>query len=167
VNRGSKISRTQTLIAGAAIATVAIAAPAFAFWTGAGAGTATATLDTPQALTLSPGGLGSEIFPGQSKSVATVASNPNPYPVEITSISLDVSEGTDGYGVDEAHVDCAPMFEFTAQTNGDEGWTVPPKVGSTPGELEIELQDALVMGLGASDSCQGARYAVYLQGDTS
>ena len=152
---------------GVAVATLAIAAPAVAFWTGTGAGSATATLDTPQALTLSPGGLGSEIYPGQVKSVATVASNPNPYPVEITSISLDAGEGTDGYGVDNAHTDCIPQFEFTPQSNGDEGWTVPAMSEGTPGELEIELQDALAMGLGASDSCQGARYDVYLTGETS
>jgi len=166
VNRRPTPSRMKILIAGIAIATVAATAPAVAFWTGTGTGTATGTLDTTQALTLSPGGPGNELFPGASTSVMTVASNPNPYPVEITSILLDTGEGTDGYGVDGAHTDCDPMFRFTGQTNGIEGWTVPAKAGSTPGELEIDLPGALAMGVGASDSCQGATYDVYLQGDS-
>ena len=94
----------------------------------------------------------------------TVVSNPNPYPVEISSISLDVGQGSSGFDVDAGHAGCVPMLDFTAQTNGGDGWTVPAKAGSTPGALSIEMPDALTMGLGASNDCQGAAFTVYLEG---
>ena len=85
--------RTTILAIGAFVATVGIAAGALGYWTGSGAGAATATLDSSQALDLSPGSPSTQVSPGRSAGVATVASNPNPYPVEISSISLDVEPG--------------------------------------------------------------------------
>jgi hypothetical protein len=160
-------SRTRILaiVAIASIAAIAgIAAGAFGYWTGAGSGTGTTTLQTSQALALSPGTPSTQISPGRIGGVATVASNPNPYPVKISAISLDAGQGSSGFGVDAGHSGCVPMFDFTVQTNGGDGWTVPAKAGSTPGELLIEMPAALSMGTGASNACQGAAFTVHLVG---
>ena len=60
--------------------------------------------------------------------------------------------------MDGGHSGCglAPL-SFTTQTNGGAGWTVP---GS--GSLPVTLTDALSMGTGAANACQGATFTVYL-----
>jgi hypothetical protein len=140
-----------------------ICAAAVAYWSAAGTGTAQTTLDNPQAVTLSAGTPGVQLAPNVAASVATVASNPNPYAVQINSISLDTAEGTNGFGVDAGHAGCdLSTLSFATPKNGGQGWTVPPKVGSTPGSLPIDMEQILTMSASASDACQGASFTVYL-----
>jgi hypothetical protein len=147
----------------AAAILVVLVAVALAYWTGAGSGAGTTTLDNPQALTLSPGTPSTNVSPGASAAVATVASNPNLYTVHITSISLDTAQGTGGFAVDGGHSGCVlSTLGFTTQTNGGSGWTVPAKVGSTNGSLSIQMTSALTMSAGAADACQGASFTVHL-----
>jgi hypothetical protein len=154
--------RALGLILAAAIV-FALVAAALSYWTAPGSGTATTTLPDPQALTLSPGTPGTQVSPGASAAVAAVASNPNPYQVQISSISLDTGQGTGGFGVDVGHSGCGlSTLGFSTQTNGGSGWTVPAKVGATPGSLSIAMPGSLTMGVGASDACQGATFTVYL-----
>jgi hypothetical protein len=156
--------RTKAVAIGGAIATIAIAAVAFGYWTGPASGTATTTLHSSQALAVSRGSPDTQIAPGRSAAVLTIASNSNPYPVEISSISLDVGQGSSGFEVDGGHSGCVPTLDFSVQTNNDDGWTIPALVGSTPGSLSIEMPGALTMGIGASNACQGAAFTVYLEG---
>ena len=147
----------------AAAILVVLVAVALAYWTGAGSGAGTTTLPNPQALTLSPGTPSTNVSPGASAAVATVASNPNLYTVHITSISLDTAQGTGGFAVDGGHSGCVlSTLGFTTQTNGGSGWTVPAKVGSTNGSLSIQMTSALTMSAGAADACQGASFTVHL-----
>lgn len=142
---------------------LALCAVSVAYWTGTGTGSATTTLDNPQAVTLSAGTPDTQLSPGAAATVASVASNPNPYAVTINSISLDTGQGTSGFGVDAGHGGCTlSTLGFTGQTNGGTGWTVPPMVASTPGSLSIEMGGALAMSAGASNACQGASFTVYL-----
>lgn len=141
---------------------LALCAVAVAYWTGTGTGSATTTLGNPLAVTLSPGTPDTQLSPDAAAAVATVASNPNPYPVHINSISLDTAQGTSGFGVDAGHPDCdLSTLEFQSPVNGSPGWTVPAMVGSTPGSLSIEM-DGLTMSADASNACQGANFTVYL-----
>jgi hypothetical protein len=142
---------------------VAVVAGAIAYWSGGGSGTSSTTLDDPRALTLSPGTPATQVSPGATSAVATVATNPNPYPVEIGSITLDSGQGTGGFGVDAGHSGCGlSTLTFATQTNAGAGWTVPARVGSTDGSLSISMPSSLGMSTGAADACQGATFTVYL-----
>jgi hypothetical protein len=147
---------------GAALAgaiAIALTVAAVAFWSASGSGSAVATLGNPQALTLSVGTPSTQASPGASAAVAAVASNPNSYPVQVSSISLDTSLGNGGFGVDGGHSGCSlATLGFTSQNNGGSGWTVPANAGS----FSIAMPGALTMGAAAADACQGATFTVHL-----
>ncbi len=85
--------------------------------------------------------------------------NPNAAQIRVGSLALDTSQGTGGFAVDGAHSACGlATLSFTTQTNGGAGWTVP---GS--GALPVTLTNALSMGNGAANACQGAAFTVYLK----
>jgi hypothetical protein len=136
---------------------------AFAFWQGAGHGTATATLGSPIQLTLTPGVAEAQLVPGDNSSVDVIATNPNPYFVQIRSLTLDTSVGAAGFDVDAGHSGCGTSaIHFVPQSNGGGGWNVPPKVAQVNGTLEIGMADALHMDLNAASACQNAIFTVHL-----
>ena len=143
---------------------VCLIAGAIGYWSAVGAGIATTTADNPESLVLNEGSPETQISPGRSAGVAALATNPNPYEVRISSISLDAGRGTGGFEVDPGHAGCDPaVLSFSPQNNGGGGWTVPAMEGSTPGSLVIEMPDALAMSSSAADACQGAALTVYLE----
>jgi hypothetical protein len=160
--RGFAFRRSKGLIVATAIF-IALVAAAIPYWTGGGSGTASATLDNPQVITLSAGTPSDEASPGETAEVAAVATNPNPYTVHISSISLDTARGTGGFDVDAGHSGCnVSALSFATQTNGGVGWTVPARVGMTNGSLSIAMNGSLTMSVGAANACQGASFTVYL-----
>jgi hypothetical protein len=163
MNRPSITRTLAGLVAAAALA--ALAASAFAFWTGSGAGAGQARVADPLPLALSPGTPQALLFPGTGGNVgvSTIATNPNPYVVHVTSLGLDAGAGTGGFGIDAAHSGCAPSsLHFAAQNNGGDGWDVPPKSGAADGALPIDMDDALTMDASAANACQGAVFTVHL-----
>jgi hypothetical protein len=155
--------RGRTLVVAAAILILLVSA-ALSYWTATGSGTASTTLANPQNIALSAGASDDQVSPGESAEVAAVATNPNDYEVQISSITLDTGRGTAGFDVDPAHSGCDPSaLSFTTQDNGGAGWTVPPRVGETDGSLSIEMANALTMSAGADNACQGADFTVYLK----
>jgi hypothetical protein len=133
---------------------------AWAYWTANGTGHGSATTAVAEKLTLSPGVITSELYPGGSGDVFVVASNPNDFAMAIGSLSLDPTQGTGGFAVDPDHDGCAVgALSFTTQTTG---WSVPARSGSTDGTLPITLPGALSMSIDAANACQGATITVYL-----
>ena len=154
--------RGRGLKIAAAIA-LTLAAGAAGYWTTTGSGAGATTLDSPQAMTWSAGTPTTQVSPGATSAVATVATNQNTNTVHVNSISLDTAQGTGGFAVDGGHSGCAlSALSFTTQTNGGSGWTVPAKVGATPGTLTIQMPGALSMNTGAANACQGASFTVYI-----
>jgi hypothetical protein len=148
-----------------AVAILVGAAAAFAYWSGSGSGTATTTLADTLDLSFEPGIPTAQLYPGGDSGVAIVAINPNPYFVEIGSLSLDTDDGPP-FEVDAAHSGCdLPALSFVTQDNGGSGWQIPPRAGTTDGELTIDMADALVMSSGASNACQGATFTVHLEAE--
>lgn len=141
-----------------AAVTLLAAGVAAAYWSITGGGSATAATGSTSALTLTPAAPTAELFPGGQASVVLTVTNPNPGPVRVGSLALDTSQGTGGFAVDGGHSGCglAPL-SFVTQTNGGAGWTVP---GS--GMLSVTLTNALSLGTGADNACQGATFSVYL-----
>lgn len=153
----SRIFGVRVMIVGL-VAVLVVSAVAYAAWTSNGSGTGTATAGTASGVTLSNGTAGTLLVPNGSADVATVVANPNAYNVQVSSIALDTSQGTNGFSVDAGHSACnLSSLSFTTQTNGGSGWTV-----NANGNLNVDLTGAISMSNAADDSCQGAAFTVYL-----
>jgi hypothetical protein len=142
-----------------------VAGVAFAFFTSTGSGSGTgSTQSSAQAVTIASGTPSSPLFPGGSGSVAVDITNPNNFRVKINSLVLDTSQGTNGFDVDSGHSTCdTSVLHFTTQDNSAAGWFVPAKVGSTNGDLPLDLAGALSMDSSAANACQGASFTVHLK----
>jgi hypothetical protein len=139
-------------------------AGALAYWEGSGSGGATTVLADTQSLSLTPGTLTAELSPGGDATVAIVASNPNPYFVQIGSIVLDTAGGP-AFAVDPAHSGCnVAALSFVPQDDEGSGWRVPPRAGTTDGALAIDMSAAMKMSAAATNACQGATFTVALEG---
>ena len=104
------------------------------------------------------------LFPGRTGDVTVSISNPNPIPVFIPSLTLDTSQGTNGFAADAGHAACVlSILTYTAQSNSGLGWTVPKKVSATNGVLNLDLTGAISMSTGAVAACQSATFIVYLK----
>jgi hypothetical protein len=156
------LKHTGALLVAFAIV-VGLAAGVFAYWQGTGSGTAATTLSDSQSLSFEPGKSTSQLFPGGNANVAIIASNPNPFFVQVGSMVLD-SDDPEPFQVDATHSGCdVSALSFVPQDNGGSGWQVPPRVGSTDGTLTIDMSAAMRMSSAASDACQGATLGVRLE----
>lgn len=154
--------RTGAVLVPIAIA-AGLAAGAIAFWSASGSGSATTVLPDAQSLAFEPGIPTAQLYPGDDASVAIVATNPNPYFVDIGSLVLDTDDG-EPFIADAAHSGCdVSVLSFITQENGGAGWQVPPRVGTTDGTLTIDMSSAMAMSAEAADACQGATFTVHLE----
>jgi hypothetical protein len=146
-----------------AVTALVVTASALAYWTTIGLGAAPTAAADAQALTLGAATPSGQLYPGASADVAVDVFNPNASAVHLGSLSLDSAHGTAGFEVDAGHAGCDPsLLSFTTQTNGAAGWSVPAKVGTTNGVLNVDLSNAMAMGASASNACQGASFLVHL-----
>jgi len=142
---------------------VGLAGGAFAYWQGTGSGSAVTTLADAQSLSFEPGKPTFQLFPGGDANVAIIASNPNPFFVQVGSLVLD-SDDPEPFLVDGAHSGCdVSALSFVPQDNDGSGWQIPPRVGSTDGTLTIDMDSAMKMSTAASGACQGATFGVLLE----
>jgi hypothetical protein len=142
-----------TLLIGGSAIGVAIAA-----WTTGGSGSGQASAGTAASMTISAGTPSSSLYPTASAAIAAVVSNPNPYKVHVSSISLGAVT------VDAGHSSCntGSVSVTSPQDNGGSGWDVAAKSGSVNGSLNVDLANAISMSNAANDSCQGATFTVAL-----
>jgi hypothetical protein len=160
-----KLLGTIAMILAIVIVTVGGAGVAYAYWSAGGAGTGFGANGTTTPLTLSSGTPTGTLLPGGQTSVILTMTNPNTARVKISSLALDTTQGSSGFGVDSGHSGCTlSTLSFGTQTNGGAGWTVPGKVGTTSGTLSVTLSNSLSMSLSAVNACQGATFTVYLLG---
>jgi hypothetical protein len=142
---------------GVIVALVAAAA-AGAFWTLGGAGQGTVSAETVASVTLTPGTATTDLYPGGSGDVAVSIANSNTYRAYVGSLVLDTSSGTNGFSVSGGQPGCDPAaVSYTTQSNGGAGWFVP-----AAGTLDLDLANAVDLGVGAASECQGATFIVYL-----
>ena len=134
------------------------AGAAYAAWTVNGSGTGTASAASAQGLTLTAGSASGVLYPGASADVDTSVANANPFPVHVSSLALDTTQGQNGFAVDAGHSGCnLGSLSFTTATNGGSGWDI-----SANSSLDVDAASSISMGSGANDSCQGATFTVYL-----
>lgn len=150
--------RLVGLAVSAVIGVSVAGAAAYAAWTVNGSGSGTASATSAVALTLSAGSPQSSLYPGGSADVDTSVQNSNPFPVHVSSIAIDTTQGSNGFDVDAGHNGCnVGSLSFTTADNGGSGWDIPAN-----SSIDVDAQNAIAMSTGANDSCQGASFTVYL-----
>ena len=153
---GSK--KTRVIVILALVIAGSVIGVAIAAWTTGGSGSGQASAGTAASMTISAGTPSTNLYPTASADVAAVVSNPNPYKVNVSSVSLGAVT------VDAGHSACntASVTVTSPQTNGGAGWDVPAKSGAVNGSLNLDLANAISMSNAATDSCQGATFTVAL-----
>jgi hypothetical protein len=148
--------RIAILVAGAALTVTGLV---YAAWLSTGSGSGYAKAGSAQALTTVDvsASTSATLYPGGSGDVLLKLSNPNPYPVRITSVSLN---GTNGdIAADSGHSACTTTgVSFTNQTG--QTIDVPAKSGSTNGTVQTTLTGAAGMSNASLDACQGATFTI-------
>lgn len=144
--------------ASAAVGLLIAGSVAYAAWTVNGSGTGTASATSAVDLTLTVGAPSGALYPGGSADVDSSVSNSNPFPVHVSSVTLDTSQGTNGFDVDAGHSGCnLSSLSFTTATNGGAGWDIPAS-----SSVDVDAAGAIAMSSAANDSCQGATFTVHL-----
>jgi hypothetical protein len=153
-----KNNRKRVVAASALVVGVSIIGVAIAAWTTGGSGSGQASAGSASSMTISAGTPSTSLYPTASADVAATVSNPNPYKVHVSSVSLGA------ISVDGGHSGCntASLSVTSPQNNGGSGWDVPAKSGGVDGSLGIDLANAISMSNAANDSCQGATFTVAL-----
>ena len=136
-----------------------VAGLVFAAWLTSGSGSATTKAGSSQDLSIldASASTSATLYPGVNGDVTIKVSNPNPFPVRVTSVSLD---GTNSdITPDAGHASCSPTgVSFTNQT----GLTVdvPAKSGGTNGTATATLTGAASMSNASANGCQGATFTI-------
>ncbi|GAB3158146.1 hypothetical protein [Amycolatopsis sp. NPDC004378] len=115
-----KISKRSAVVLGATGALV-VAGVAYAAWTSSGSGTGSVTSTTSVDSAISPATSGSALYPGASTDFTVTVSNPNDYPVVVTSISGGSSalvNGTCAAGTVTSDAATAPAGTIAAHGTG-------------------------------------------------
>jgi hypothetical protein len=156
----NRIGKGALIATGVVLSVNLAAGGALAYWrdSGSGSGSAATSAGATQPVTISVGVASTGLYPGGTGDVAVSIVNPNADSVHIGRLTLDTSQGTDGFGVDDGHNGCTlTALNFTTQTNAGKGWTVIHAEPDT-----IHLSSAVSMTTDAADACQGATFTVYL-----
>ena len=97
------------------------------------------------------------LYPGVSGDVTLRISNPNPFPVRVSSVSLNGANSD--IAADSGHASCSPTgVSFTNQTGLSVD--VPAKSGGTNGSATATLTGAASMSNASADGCQGATFTI-------
>jgi len=156
-------TRFAVLIVAVAFLAIPAGGAAHAYWSGSASGAGSGQSGGLTAVSIEPGTPTSSLYPGGQADFVISVSNPNDTVIHLTSLSLNVAQGTGGFAVDGGHSGCGVgVLAYTTQTNAGAGWDVPARVGLVDGTLGITLTGALTMGSAAGNACQGATFTVYL-----
>jgi hypothetical protein len=150
-------SRKRRLV-GAAITllVLSVAGLVYAAWTATGGGSGYAKASTAQALSTVDvsASTTASLYPGADGNVSIKITNPNPYPVQVTSVT-----GNGAITADAGHATCGSDVghptgvTFTDQT----GQTINVAASSS---TQTTLANAAHMTNASDDSCQGATFTI-------
>ena len=149
----------KLIVAGASLAVVSAAALVFAAWTTSGTGHSYAKAGSSQDLATVDvsAATGATLYPGATGDVLIKLSNPNPFPVRVTSVTL---RGTNAdIAPDAGHSGCSPTgVSFTDKTGL--AIDVPAKTNGADGTTQATLSGAVSMSNASVDACQGATFSI-------
>lgn len=126
-----------------------IVGTALAQWLATGTGTGTAKARVAQPLTTSTVAASSDLYPGGMGDLNLTISNPNPYPVTVSSVTGNATITSDTSGCDASNHEVA----FQDQT----GLSLFVAAGSSATHV---LDDVVSMGASSADACQGATFTI-------
>lgn len=158
MNRISSRTKQAVLFATTLVA-LGVAGLVYAAWTTSGSGSVYAKAGTSSALSTldASASTSATLYPGSTGDVVLKVSNPNPYPVRVTGVSLN---GTNAdITADSGHSGCTTTgVSFTNAT----GLTVdvPAKSGGTNGSAQATISGAAAMSNASVDGCQGATFTI-------
>ena len=120
---------------------------AYGLWSASGTGPGAARAQTAQALAVSAGTAGAQLFPGSTGDVIFSVSNPNSYAVRVEAATMSAVTGTSSgsCGADQ----------FTLSSGTVTPTTIPPG-----GAADVTVAGAIGMVLSAPDACQGVTVSV-------
>jgi hypothetical protein len=148
--------RTRLIAAALTLVGLCAAGLVYAAWTTSGGGSGYAKADTAQALSTVDvsASTAATLYPGADGDVEIRITNPNPYPVEVTSVTANgaiaADPGHSTCGSDAGH---PTGVTFTDQT----GQAID--VGANA-SASTTLADAAHMSNASDDSCQGATFTI-------
>jgi hypothetical protein len=131
----------------------------YAAWTSSGSGSAYAKGGSAQALTTVDvsASTAATLYPGVTGDALIKFSNPNPYPVKVTSVSLNGTNAS--ITPDGGHSACTTTgVSFTNQSGLS--IIVPAESGGTNGTVQATLTGAVAMSSASVDGCQGAVFTI-------
>jgi hypothetical protein len=154
-----RLTRGRVIAAIALVTAVVVAGLALAAWltAGSGAGYGKAGSSQPLSALDASASTSATLYPGVTGDVTLKISNPNPFPVRVTSVSLD---GTNAdIEADSAHPSCSPTgVSFTDQTGLSVD--VPAKSGDTNGTVTATIAGSASMSNASANGCQGATFRI-------
>lgn len=131
-----------------AVAIVVGGGVAYASWTATGAGSGAAKATTSAALTVSAGTTTADLYPGFTQGdVFMTVTNPNPFPVNITSL-------TPGAITTSAPGCVASNITVATPT----GLSIPVAANAT--NVAVTVPNIVTMILAAPDACQGVTFTI-------
>src|SRR5688572_12667193 len=152
------VRRTVRALAATSTALI-VSAAVFAAWLSSGSGSAYSKAGSSQALSTldASASTSATLYPGVSGDVTLTISNPNPFAVRVTSVSLNGNNSD--ITADSGHASCSPTgVSFSNQTGLS--IDVPAKSGGTNGTATATLSAAASMSSTSADACQGATFAI-------
>ena len=146
-----KIPRKAFVVLALLLSAVAASA-VIAAWVTNGSGPGYAKAQTASTLTLSAASASTtaDLYPGATGSVKLKVTNPNPFPVRITSVAKQASAITSDKG---AACDASTGVTFSDQT----GLALDLAAGAT---TTFTLANAISMSNASDNSCQGAVFTI-------
>jgi hypothetical protein len=146
-----KIPRKAFVVLALLLSAVAASA-VIAAWVTNGSGPGYAKAQTASNLTLSDASASTtaDLYPGATGSVKLKVTNPNPFPVRITSVAKQASAITSDKG---AACDASTGVTFSDQT----GLALDVAAGAT---TTLTLANAIGMSNASDNSCQGAVFTI-------
>jgi hypothetical protein len=143
--------RGLILVVASVLAIVLAGGVAIALWSASGSGSGTTKAITAQTLTVTAAATPTaDLFPGASGALQFTVTNPNPYPVSMTSISYGSVTSSD-------QANC-PASNLTLAAGGALGTPISVPASSTSGAASVP--SAATLGVSAPNGCQGVTFTV-------
>jgi hypothetical protein len=130
---------------------------AYAAWTSEGSGSGTATAGTDAGVTVS-GNAVSGLFPTGTKDITVTVGNPNPYAVDLDSITADSVVVDTTHGAAGCLVTDIVSADGGSYPGDNAADRIAAKVGSTVSTISRDL--TVHMTADADDACKGAIFTV-------
>jgi hypothetical protein len=157
------VSRRAAAVLGALLLLIAGTTIAYANWVVRGIGFGTAKTISAVSLTVvADTGHAPDLYPGASGAIWFSITNPNPYPVTLTSASVGTPHNQDAASTCQASTNGTTNLTVTARSIAIT-ITVPSKAGTgagNPAAVSASLPGAIQMTMQADPSCQSQVFLV-------